>query len=232
MSHYRLPSHVHICFPDDAAVLLDLVRDKYFGLDPSQVSLLRTALTKGLAPETENGILKELAAEDLLTIGTGEGREVAPTVFEHGTEVLVDIDTESRAGVDADIRFSDVVTLVASFIAARYALQVRCLNYAVQRARRRKLIANQINPAFDIEHARNVVRRFLRIRPFLYAAHDRCLLDSLTLLEFLAHYELFPTWVLGVRTAPFMAHAWVQHDRFVFNDTPARTRCYTPILAV
>ena len=51
---------------------------------------------------------------------------------------------------------------------------------------------------------------FNKLRPLVFTARDRCLLDSLALINFLAAQQLYPSWVLGVKTSPFRAHSWVQ----------------------
>lgn len=58
------------------------------------------------------------------------------------------------------------------------------------------------------------------------------MLDSLVLIEFLALHDVFPDWVIGVKTLPFTAHSWVQTGRFVLNGNPGYVRGYVPILVV
>ena len=73
---------------------------------------------------------------------------------------------------------------------------------------------------------------YMRLRPFFFTAHDKCLHDSLTLIRFLARRGMFPAWVIGVRTRPFAAHSWVQSASLVLNDVHEHVRTYTPILVV
>lgn len=73
---------------------------------------------------------------------------------------------------------------------------------------------------------------YMRVRPFAFTAHDRCLHDSLTLTQFLAARQLFPQWVIGVKTDPFGAHSWVQSGHTVLNDLHENVRRYRPILVV
>ena len=56
--------------------------------------------------------------------------------------------------------------------------------------------------------------------------------NSLTLLEFLAKYEVYPTCVLGVKMDPFAAHAWVQQGSMVLTDPIAHVKTFTPIMSV
>jgi len=59
-----------------------------------------------------------------------------------------------------------------------------------------------------------------------------CLYDSLALMLYLAYFSVFPNWVFGVRSNPFMAHCWVQYGRTVLNGTDEEARSYTPIMIV
>jgi hypothetical protein len=78
-----------------------------------------------------------------------------------------------------------------------------------------------------------LVHLFRRLRPLLFAGRDRCILDSIGLLEFLA---LNGTdigrmrWVVGVRARPWGAHCWLQQQQLVVNDTCERVMQYVPIL--
>jgi hypothetical protein len=84
----------------------------------------------------------------------------------------------------------------------------------------------------DTAALHDAVSSYMRLRPFLFTAHDKCLLDSLTLIRFLARRRMFPAWVIGVRTRPFAAHSWVQSAGLVLNDVHEHVRSYTPILVV
>src|SRR5262249_5417786 len=70
------------------------------------------------------------------------------------------------------------------------------------------------------------------VRPLLYTQNDRCLLDSLTLINFLATYGFFPNLVFGINTRPFVAHAWVQDGNNCLNYPADYVRSFSPILVV
>ncbi|MCU7376170.1 lasso peptide biosynthesis B2 protein [Paucibacter sp. O1-1] len=83
-----------------------------------------------------------------------------------------------------------------------------------------------------IEAMKPALAAYDALRPFVFTARDECLLDSLALLNFLSHEGLAPRWVLGVRTGPFAAHAWVQEGSTVLNDQHEYVRQLRPILVV
>lgn len=75
----------------------------------------------------------------------------------------------------------------------------------------------------------DVVCVFEQLRPWLLTARDQCLLDSLALMHFLALRRLYPHIVIGVRSHPFRAHAWVQTGDLVLNDLHENVRRFQPI---
>lgn len=85
--------------------------------------------------------------------------------------------------------------------------------------------------SFDFDAAATLVRQFNTLRPW-FPRNYLCLFDSLALLELLARYHLFPSWVFGVHAEPFEAHCWVQQHDVVLNDTLARVERFAPIMAV
>jgi hypothetical protein len=87
-------------------------------------------------------------------------------------------------------------------------------------------------PEASITKVRDLVSLFVWLRPFLYSEVDACLFDSVALADFLYHQQIFSELMIGVRTRPFAAHSWVQHQGFVLNSVPDYLVSYTPILSV
>lgn len=117
-----------------------------------------------------------------------------------------------------------------SAVSASWGLRHRSLlANARQVAERRERLQNADDAS---GHIANVVSTYLRLRPLLFTARDRCLYDSLTLVTFLAAERISAHWVIGVRIRPFAAHSWVQHDDVVLNDQHERVRAYRPILVI
>jgi len=114
------------------------------------------------------------------------------------------------------------------------SLSMRCrpLRSVMTTVMRRKAEGVAACGPVDIALARRATEAFIRMRPLLFGAQDACLYDSLALTRFLSYYRQYPACVIGVRTAPFGAHCWVQEGGFVFNDAPEYVRRFTPILAV
>ena len=47
-----------------------------------------------------------------------------------------------------------------------------------------------------------------------------------------ACYDVYPTWVIGVRTKPWAAHSWVQQGTLLLDANPEQVCDYSPILAI
>jgi hypothetical protein len=73
---------------------------------------------------------------------------------------------------------------------------------------------------------------FLRLRVWFYTAAQRCLFDSLVLAVFLTKQKIPCTFVIGVSTKPFLAHAWLQIGELVLNDTAEHVQMFKAILAI
>jgi hypothetical protein len=225
---YLLPSNVYFCVTDDGAVFLDLAKGKYIGASPTAMPALRRLLQEEPMDNDAAQSLEQLLQHGLLTRDQSIGKRFAAVTLPAADEVLINIDT----GASPKVSVAHVHAFLRAYSSASVALRWQSIASAVHRVERRKRIAITRGSVFDEPRARTLLRVFKHLRPYLYSARDRCLLDSLAIVEFMAHYNLFPTWVLGVRTGPFSAHSWVQHERYVLNGDPSYTGAFTPILAV
>jgi hypothetical protein len=59
---------------------------------------------------------------------------------------------------------------------------------------------------------------------------DRCLVRSLAMFFMFRSLGVRVDLVIGVRSSPFLAHCWIQHEAMVLNDTVEHVRHFTPIL--
>ena len=135
-------------------------------------------------------------------------------------------------GCHGTIGIRAVLTFVFASIFANLALRFWRFERVIRRVARRKATHPFASDPLDIARVRQLVDTFGRLRVFLFSHREKCLHDSLALLEFLARYGIFPGWVFGVRARPFVAHCWVQHEDVVFNDTVEHVAGYTPIMVV
>ncbi len=239
MQQYFLNPHVHLCVTEDHVVLLDLQRDKYIGIGPGQMEALAAQIkgwpagSRGQAGEPvrpEPGTpakspLTKMIDSGMLTTDPAVGKDARPLVLPQPETTLTEADLESRPDPTA----GQIAGFIGASIVARLSLRWRPIQSVVTHVQRRK---HRRAGAVDLAKARELVEAFLYLRPLLFGARDECLYDSLALIEFLARHGVFPTWVFGVQTRPFLAHSWVQHEGIVFNDTPDYVHRFTPIMAI
>jgi hypothetical protein len=241
MSQYLLASHVYLCVTSDHAVLLDLKRDKYVGVGRSQMKLLAERV-KGWpamsasreSSERVDSLLSQMLSAGMLTTDATAGKAAAPINIAWPQATLSTLDHPSGAGLfeaRPAITFAHFMLFLRASIAARMALRWRPIASVVAKVKSRK-VRRGTAKKLDFGVARMLVAAFVHLRPLLFTTRDACLADSLALLNFLAYYEIFPTWVFAVQTGPFAAHCWVQEGDLVFNDTPDHVRRFTPILAI
>ncbi len=251
MPQYLLARHAHLCLTEEYAVVLDLRTDRYLALSAPQLRALarrvagwpacepRAALPTVDAHEKSepSTILDTLVQSGILTTDGSLGRPATPVDVCPPVATLIDatsvrtlLGEESTDRARLGVR--EVVSLACACATAAAMLRWSSIERVADRVRVRKLRRAESDPVADLDKARDLVRAFRLLRPFFLAARQRCLLQSLALIEFMACYGIFPTWVFGVKSGPFAAHCWVQEQAVLFNDRPERVQHYTPIMAI
>lgn len=234
----RLADHVRACRIDNQVILLDLKRDRYQAVGGTPSAAMSNLITDWPVAETKRhtpqpasersalaSLLKALTAETLL-VNAGTAAPSRP----HLDEALDSWHPSDTDGPPS-VSLQDMMQIAWSAAGAAYWLQrhplaqiedkVMCLR---RQSRRRVATAT--------DELRWQVSKYMRLRPFVLSARDRCLHDSLSLIRFLGARGLFPQWVIGVRTRPFTAHSWVQSGDLVLNDQHEHVRAFHPILVV
>jgi Transglutaminase-like superfamily len=236
----RLAPHVHACRSNDQVILLDLRRDKYLGVAGPQIRALAAAVDgwpkdpvvvdqQIASADLDLGVVaKGLLRQGLLT-DKSAASERLPTVSV--SEAIASLGEEDAThGVRIGPR--RLFWFLQSVSAAAASLRCRSLLSVVRAvAARREGLAESAD-LLSLDAARNAVAAYEKLRPLVFTSRDKCLFDSLALVNFLAHEDIFPRWVIGVKTGPFGAHSWVQSGHTVLNDLHENVRQFTPILAV
>jgi hypothetical protein len=233
---YFLSPHVHVCVAGNQVVLLDLERDKYLSLallDPVgrcvhgwPIPTDDEATAAVSAPDSGNAVLSKMISQGLLVSDPTLGKQAAPVATDPAKVAMVEYDLNVRPSTT----LGHLWRVLTAYTAAKWSLEHRPIKEVVRAAGLRK---QQARPAsLDADSIRPLVTAFVHLRPLFFTAKEACLLDSLTLVNFLASYRVFPQWIFGVKTDPFYAHCWVQQGDHVFNDTPDYVRGFSPILVV
>jgi hypothetical protein len=235
---YSLARHAHVCATDEALVFLDLKSERYLGLPRAADTALRELVKNWPLAEpahrqdpaetrfSADNLLQELMAKGLVIadVTTATERPHGPLLPPSSSRAEHPL-TRPRPTA------RDLVNFIAARIIATTRLRRSSLESIARRVAERKQRSKHATdePDRQIERLADI---YHRVRPIAFTARSECLLDSLILVEFLARYQLFPDWVIGVRTQPFMAHSWVEHQGRVLNDNIENVLAYTPIFSV
>lgn len=235
---YLLSSHVYLSASPLGVVLLDLRKDKYLGLSASAACLIaglvdgwpdEFAAERDRSRELERlALVDELERDGILTRDPARGKSARPVNVSRSdrmTSVGFDGPTAAR------MRTSYGPAFIYACACAAWSLRFRSLEAVVNRVRARKGAADATTE-FDEDRVRELVVAFRQLRQFAFTSRNNCLFNSLALLNFLACFGVFPTWIIGVEADPFAAHSWVQQGDLVLDATPELVNYFTPILAV
>jgi len=217
---YGLSPHVHLADVDGDLVLMDTRHNQYFCIARDAAAAVRGELVGGNRFRGHLALLGELEAAGLY----GSQDSVQPF---QAVPHLAEVDIFGELP-DA-LSFGDMLALTRAAARAWCRLRLGRPSDWLETARHRNRMARHTEMAAARVHA--LARRSYLARA-LFPGAARCLPNSMLLLELLDLNGLGARWVFGVRTFPFEAHCWVEHEGVILNDTIDHVRWYTPIVAV
>lgn len=232
--HLTISTHVRACESDGTVVLLDLNKNRYVGIGGAgaralvgQVEgwpMLSDAVASAnpeLCGKVVHGLLSQgLLSEQSVPRGS-EATLEAPTATLNSAFAM----TLADIGIRRMGRF-----LFSAALAHKWMYRMPLYDIATEIGlRRNRIPANASGP---LDAMRAGIETYEKLRPLVFTARDRCLYDSLALVLFLSMEGLLARWVIGVKTGPFGAHAWVQSGPTVLNDHHEYVGQFRPILVV
>jgi hypothetical protein len=238
---FWMPPHTRVCVTATSAVLLDLKRNRYFGLGYREARSLSTLATNWSAASMSSGrALEPMPPDDAARLADALVKagfltavpptETGPPIASiDSTAALTSVGYELAAAPPPPLHLQHIVAFLRACIWAKRAVDSRLLySIACEIAEGKAGITHDI----DLQHTVELVSVFRRLRPYAFAAKDQCLFHALALLKFLAYYNILPTWVIAVRPTPWAAHSWLQLGNHVLDCNPEEIDGYTPILAI
>lgn len=239
---YDIAPHVRVCVTGDGSVLLDLKRDKYLGLGRRETECVAAAVDAWPRPTwdaLDDGQIDEAGTRDLCRslaeagilsrARDGSARKCRAPVLNMRME-WISIGDEME--VRSKVTFAHAANCVIAYGLARSSLAWRPFATVVEVVQTRKNLRGREIEVSEVPRVAALVGIFRRLRPFVFAPEGRCLLHALTLINFLAHYDFYPRWVIGVATQPWGAHSWVQWENYLLDSNPEKVCRFTPILVV
>lgn len=213
MTHALAPG-LSYCEVGDHIILMDLKRDRYFGVSARQAAAMRS-LSSQASPASEPEVLKGLVRQGILVETTG-GDLLRPCRHQTARSSLLE-DHHGRAA-------ANLIDLIeVGFLVTAVWLSLRlfhCSRVIAARRRKRRSTGGD---------ARAATLRFLAMRR-LIPIKPVCLLDAIALAAFVERRGGRADVVIGVGLHPFEAHAWAQSDDCLLNETLHRATMLTPIL--
>lgn len=239
LPQYWIPTHIHLCRTASGAILLDLKRNRYYGIGKTEARAIHTLeLNRTRTDESATDplelmplqaatrIANHLVEIGLLSQSRPTDRPLTPGVIELNgalTSVGHEVNRSVRIGLGHIVHFLRACVWAKKSVRSRTLLSV---------AREIEDNKSRHLGKFDDGRAIELVCVFRRLRPFAFTANDQCLFHALALIRFLSSYEVFPAWVIGVRARPWAAHSWVQQGSLLLDSNPEHVCEYTPILTV
>jgi hypothetical protein len=218
MSHHRLADGISFCDLDGRIVLLDLGRDRYFGLGPTAEKSFRCLL--GGTEQLSEPELRSLRAAGLI-VPADRLEPILGACAAPPTASLVE-----RRHTDMGIQVGLLPEIAARLWRARRGTGKGRLLRTVAALRTARAGAERSDVSVEI-----LVPPYLAARRLLPFAPN-CLRDSLALASFLASRRGSFQFVFGVRRDPFAAHCWLQEGSLVLNDSLDSVADFRPILVV
>lgn len=225
---WQLHHDVSYCRLDDRLIFLDIRKDRYFRLSPA----LERNFLRFLAGDAGSGAdISALARHGLVAcVPTGAENVPVQPVIAPARSAVEEQQPTSRIGT------TSAAAVLATVVHTRLQLATRPLAAVLLAMRRyrdaRARVTSSSEPLTqidrDVEHAAAVFRI---VRPYI-PIETRCLIDSISLVRYLASRALHTQLVFGVACDPFSAHCWVQAGKLVLNDTLGSTQAHAPIRVI
>jgi hypothetical protein len=230
---FILGSSVYACIASDTWVFLDLANDNYCCLDKDTSSRLKPS---AINPAEINVLGLEANAPCFEAVNDLRRRRliVSGPAGPHSNRLGAISQPEesmTQERVKSDTTWRSIGRFYKSTLQAHFSLKYQSLERTVHRCVKRRNGVFSVDRRFNFDEASRIYSQFSELRPF-FPRNYLCIFDSLALLNFFATFDLFPSWVFGVKLGPFHAHCWLQQGSVVLNDSISYVRQFTPIMAV
>jgi hypothetical protein len=231
-----LCAHAYCCEFDDGAVILDVRGDTYLGIDARHLSHLQSRIRNwphSGRSHREAELQDVSATEDLIKDLFARGILTTSVIWKPllATHPIGALTVMSSREAHPRIPLAHVAQLLMALLTVVWGLRRDRLAALLDWLRRQQ---SRLHRGHEVERGSVLPRlaSFLWLRPWFYTASRRCLFDSLVLSVYLTRGAVPCTFVIGVATKPFLAHAWVQIGESVLNDTAERVHDFKPILNI
>ncbi|HET7331362.1 lasso peptide biosynthesis B2 protein [Dyella sp.] len=222
---WHLNEDISFCQLDAKLFFLDIQRDRYFQLSRALEHSFRRYLK---APDDVD--VSELVKHNLLTWTSTPQvlRSTEPNIACPSQSVLETLHLKERVPVSV---IRDVFINVCMM---HWQLRTRRLKPILRSLSEYRYAHSSPVACYESEaqqHLAEAATAFSQVRPYV-PVETCCLIDSLSMVRFLAKRGLHAQLVIGVACDPFSAHAWVQRGPLVLNETVGTAEAHVPIRVI
>lgn len=249
LPRFYLTNQTFTCLTDNTFVFLDLHNDKYMCLESKHTRPFSALL--GLPPPSQGGaepfdvvtsgtdssgneeftkMVKDLTDRGLITQNPQQGKRAE--LLPQGSDLKELLGYE--IGEAPKIRPRHVLNFFKALIIVKLMLRFASMERIVTRVKRRRQRYHKALYGAEqgLERINEMVEIYKILKPLFVTVKDNCLFDAFFLIEFLACYRIYPSWVFGVRLHEFYAHCWVQDGNMIYDDFITNTCNSQPIMSV
>lgn len=243
---YFLRQEAFCCKVDESLVFLHAGRCEYLAFSANNLAELSrqiagatvliptTPAEAGCVQPANHHLLVDLVRRGILTTSSNNGKPLDSIALtsRRALPASSSRETPSNPTSAPSIRLPEVLRFFVALARVTRRLRQRDLLRLLRRIDAAKAGLRGTATQTGVSDLGVLTGKFDRLRVWSYSAEGACLKDSLVLAHFLLSCGVLPTFVIGVRSKPFAAHAWVQSGDIVLNDSVEHIQQYTPILAI
>lgn len=219
MASYRLNDDLSFCRIDGRLIFLDTTGDRYFRLSGTLANALEDHIA-GLEVSSES--ISHLVERKILTDTRSSTNSTAATPIIASRSALELLSTPEADGIGA------IAETLAVLFRTKHQLRTRRLWKVLEDAISRRPPESRQDWELTERRLLSQAHSFLNARRFI-PIENNCLLDSISMIMFLAKRGLHANMVFGVTDDPFSAHCWLQYHDLILNDALGNVRAYTVI---
>lgn len=221
---YQMRKDLYHCVAGQKVIFLDLFKDRYLALPQCSTQAFRRLVAgNGNAFDGDKDALAPLVNAGYLLAGSSD--------FQDSYRLATEIPTgDISFGKRQPFRIRHFLVALYWELLTSAMLKFTPLSSVVARYRNTRRKCTK-----DGEIATSKVHQWASAfdsTALILGRADRCLVRSLAMFNVLRRSGFAAEFIIGVRSDPFSAHAWVQREGVVLNDTIEQITNYTPILVI
>lgn len=222
----QLRDDLSYCSVDDQLIFLDIGKDRYFRLAET---MERRFKSHQRGQSTDHDI------RELINAGLIVGNPSPKPLLPQPTLAYPERSAMELSSMARPATIPDLIGALWAVGNTHMQLKTRRLStilsgLSAYRLRRTYRVETQQSEATETPITM-ATAAFLRARPYV-PIETCCLIDSISLIRFLANRGYAAHLVFAVTAVPFTAHCWAQAGALVLNDTVGNAHAHTPIRIV